>query len=367
MDKCLISLCMIVKNEEKFLPDCLQSVQGVVDEIILVDTGSTDATIEIATKFGAKIIHHKWKNDFAEARNVSLKAATGEWILMLDADESLDLDDRKHIRPYIEQTKSPMLALELINYHGEEKDEHKTFTMAQSRLFRNHLDLYFENSIHETINLNNRDFDVDAIPHIPVRIHHMGYLAPITKIKKKNERNMRLLHEEIKKKDHSPWMEYHLAGEYYRQQKFDIAFQYCNECIMGFLISKLMPPSLVYNLKYSCLVSTRSFKETLKSIDKAIQLFPDYVDLHFYKGISLYYEEMYNEAILTFDHCLSLGDKNLKYLVMSGTGTYQALYFQALCFKKQGNDEKCRELLEEAIRIYPAYEEALQELHALAH
>ena len=70
-----------------------------------------------------------------------------------------------------------------------------------------------------------------------------------------------------------------------------------------------MPSSLLYNLKYSILVSSGSFKEALKGIDKAILLYPDYVDLHFYKAVSLYHEGMFNECILTLEHCLSLGDE----------------------------------------------------------
>jgi glycosyltransferase involved in cell wall biosynthesis len=365
LDKCTITLCIIVKNEEKFLPDCLKSVEGVVDEIILVDTGSTDSTIEIAKQFGAKVIQHQWNNDFAEARNISLKQATGEWILILDADESLDLSDRKHLHKYIEQSTADIFSLELINYYGEVQDDNKVYTMAQSRLFRNELGLYFENSIHETINLHKMNLDIQSIPHIPIKIHHLGYLTPVTKEKGKNERNMSLLLTEIKKENHSPWMEYHLASEYYRQGKFDNAFQYCNESIMRFLLSGLKPPSLVYNLKYSALVSSGSFKEALKGIDKAIQLYPDYVDLHFYKAISLYNDGMYKEAILTLEHCRSLGEKNLAYLTMSGTGTYQTLYYQALCFKKLEDHERCKELLHKAISMYPGYKEAITELRKM--
>ncbi|MHB8146865.1 MAG: glycosyltransferase family 2 protein, partial [Vulcanimicrobiaceae bacterium] len=84
-----ISLCMIVKNEERFLAQCLRSVADAVDEIIVVDTGSTDGTIEIAKSFGATVIERDWRNDFSWARNESIKPATRRWILFLDADEEL--------------------------------------------------------------------------------------------------------------------------------------------------------------------------------------------------------------------------------------------------------------------------------------
>ena len=85
----LISVCLITKNEEKFLSDCLQSIREIADEIILVDTGSTDRTVEIAGAFGCRVIHHEWQNDFSLARNTGITAANGKWILCIDADERL--------------------------------------------------------------------------------------------------------------------------------------------------------------------------------------------------------------------------------------------------------------------------------------
>ena len=85
-----ISLCMIVKDEQDVLKRCLESVKNIVDEIIIVDTGSTDNTIEIAKEYTHKIYHLKWENDFAKARNYSLSKATKDYILWLDADDYLD-------------------------------------------------------------------------------------------------------------------------------------------------------------------------------------------------------------------------------------------------------------------------------------
>jgi len=92
-----VSLCMIVKDEEDFLSQCLQSAEGVVDEIVIVDTGSSDATHEIACRHKARIVHHQWKEDFSDARNVSLAHATSEWILFLDADEVLEQKECREI------------------------------------------------------------------------------------------------------------------------------------------------------------------------------------------------------------------------------------------------------------------------------
>lgn len=92
-----ISLCMIVKNEEAVLADCLDSAQNYVDQIVIVDTGSKDKTLSIAKRYTEEIYQYTWNNDFASARNESIKYATSEWILVLDADHQLIVEDYTNI------------------------------------------------------------------------------------------------------------------------------------------------------------------------------------------------------------------------------------------------------------------------------
>ena len=97
-DKPSITACLIVKNEERFLDKCLQSLQGTADQIVVVDTGSTDRTVEIARTHDAEIHHFEWCDDFAAARNFSLEKARGDWVLILDADEVLTPEGRKELQ-----------------------------------------------------------------------------------------------------------------------------------------------------------------------------------------------------------------------------------------------------------------------------
>ena len=108
-----ISLCMITKNEERYLEQCLNSVKEIVDEIIIVDTGSTDKTKEIAKKFKAKIIDFKWIDDFSAARNESLKHAAKDWILVLDADEVIEKNDFKKIKNAVENSENDLAGFQL--------------------------------------------------------------------------------------------------------------------------------------------------------------------------------------------------------------------------------------------------------------
>src|SRR5713226_2024289 len=100
-----ISLCLMVRNEEHDLPGCLQSAGDLVDEIIVVDTGSTDRTKEVAASFGAKVFDFPWCDDFAAARNECIRHATGEWILWMDADERIDEANREKLRGLFESIK----------------------------------------------------------------------------------------------------------------------------------------------------------------------------------------------------------------------------------------------------------------------
>lgn len=137
---------MIVKNEEIALPKCLSSVKGVVDEMVVLDTGSTDRTPEIAREFGARVYHFEWCNDFSVARNQSLKYIQGDWVLVLDADEVLVPE----IVPTLQQAIKSTRHL-LINLLRQEVQAAQSPYSLISRLFRNHPDIYFSRPYHALV------------------------------------------------------------------------------------------------------------------------------------------------------------------------------------------------------------------------
>ncbi|MEA5503229.1 glycosyltransferase [Halotia wernerae UHCC 0503] len=141
-----LSLCMIVKNEEVVLPKCLSSVKDVVDEIVILDTGSSDRTPHIAEEFGAKVYKTQWCNDFSAARNASLKYVTGDWILVLDADETLTPS-------IVPQLKSAIQSEEylLINLIRQEVGAAQSPYSLVSRLFRKHPNIRFERPYHALV------------------------------------------------------------------------------------------------------------------------------------------------------------------------------------------------------------------------
>jgi glycosyltransferase involved in cell wall biosynthesis len=347
MDFKRLSLCMIVKDEEECISKCLSSIKGVIDEIIIVDTGSSDRTVEICQSFGAQVYEFPWNKSFSDARNFGLERATGDWILWLDADEEVDASDVYKLRDIL-YSDEDILSIHLINYYGERPEPDKTFEIAHTRLFRNHKGIKFIGKIHEMLNVE----EVLTIPEdgliiktAPIKIHHFGYMDYVSENKKKFERNLSMLEKELKQKDHNPWIHYHIAAEYYREKEFSKAFDHVNNSIRDFLKLLLTPPSLLYRLKYSILISTGSIDGAWPGIEKVLILYPDYVDLHFYKGIILYLKDMFKEALEVFDHCLEMGEENLQYLTLKGVGSFQALHYKGCCLEKLGQ-------IEEAARCY---------------
>lgn len=182
-----ISVCMIIKNEEKFLENCLSNIQDLADEIIIVDTGSTDKSIEIAKKFTDKIFNFEWCDDFSKARNFSLEKASGNWILSLDADEIISKEDRIKLRKIAELNEAEGFFLNWRNYTNEagilgwissKNDNYSESKIASGfvalkvlRFFKK--GFYFEGKIHETVdnsikNKGGKIFDTDVV------IHHLG-------------------------------------------------------------------------------------------------------------------------------------------------------------------------------------------------
>jgi len=171
-----LSQCMIVKNEEKNIEKALKWAKGIAFEQIVVDTGSTDRTVEIAKKMGAKVYHFEWINDFSAAKNYAIGLASGNWIAFLDADESFSKEDAKMLMTHLKRIHSDPLMREkyqmimcpMVQLDDEGKaagvDEH-------IRVFRNLPVLRYKGRIHERIYLH----DENVVRVDNISIMHTGY------------------------------------------------------------------------------------------------------------------------------------------------------------------------------------------------
>ena len=168
-----ISLCMIVKNEEKVLARCLDTVADLVDEVIIVDTGSTDRTREIASLYTDKIYEFTWIDDFSAARNFAFSKATMEYIYSADADEVLDKENRQRFR-VLKENLLPEIELVQMKY-GNQLQFGTVYNFDEEfrpKLFKRHRDFVWEGAVHETVRLTPVIYDSDvAITHMPEKNH----------------------------------------------------------------------------------------------------------------------------------------------------------------------------------------------------
>ncbi len=177
---------MIVKNEERCLPRCLDSLVGLSDELVIVDTGSSDRTVEIARDHGAIILEHPWDDDYAAARNVGLRRANGSFILYIDADEEIVAEDRAPLREILLSGQYDVINMRIISALGKSD---KTAVERYIRVFRNYPGVQFRYRIHEQIWPSLQ-------PHQPLvldsafRILHHGYNVAAAELKKKQQRNL---------------------------------------------------------------------------------------------------------------------------------------------------------------------------------
>ena len=193
-----LSLCMIVKNEEKHLERCLSSVKDVADEIVIVDTGSTDRTIEIAEPFDAKVFHFIWVADFSAARNFALSKCSGDWILYLDADEELNPDCIAEVKNYISHIPAGVYCT--VKSLGSSTSNGSV--MRYPRLFANTPGLEFVGKVHEQI-IDSLKKNKIPLVESEIEIIHHGYAIDEVGLQKKKERNLDLLLSNENKKSNT--------------------------------------------------------------------------------------------------------------------------------------------------------------------
>lgn len=222
-----ISLCLIARDEEQLLPGCLESVAGAVDQLVVVDTGSTDGTPRLAHEAGATVLHHAWDDDFAAARNVALGGATGDWILLLDADERLGPGASAAIRQAVatDRLDCGLLPTYQASHMGASLEQvlngqarHSEPTLLP-RLFRRTADLRWEGVVHENLRTwlqtpGRRVALVDA------PVVHYGGTQQLQLSRDKARRNLRLLLRRVASAEHDADARTYLAHELWNAGEF---------------------------------------------------------------------------------------------------------------------------------------------------
>jgi glycosyltransferase involved in cell wall biosynthesis len=360
-----LSLCMIVKDEEEMLPRCLAAVRDAVDELVIVDTGSSDRTREIALEYGAKLIDFDWTGSFSDARNVSFDAATGDWLMFLDADEVLVEGDGERLRALTGQIWREAFYLLETNHTGTMEDG-TAVTHNALRVFRNRPGLRFEGRIHEQIAHHLPAFLPERLHVSDVRIDHYGYLGAVRDAKEKSRRNIELLEQQASEGLDSPFLAFNLGSEYAAagdskaaQAKFESSWERVRTdshiATYGFV------PSLASRLVRSLRVNGE-LERARATGDDVLRIFPRFTDVLLEQAIAAGALGDHATAIAELERCIEWGDAPSTYSATQGSGTYLAMATLADAKRLTGDLEGAEELLRRCRVEYPVFGGAIEPL-----
>ncbi len=355
-----LSLCMIVRDEEEMLPRSLAAVRDAVDEVIVVDTGSTDRTIEIARSFGAKVIEREWTGSFADARNASFDAATGDWVMFLDADEVLVADDAQRLREILGRTWREAFYLVETNFTGELGDG-TAVTHNAMRVFRNRPEYRFEGRIHEQIAHNLPSGQPERIEITDVRVEHYGYLGVVRDAKDKSRRNIELLERQRDEgaDEDSGFLHFNLGSEYAALGENEDA---CASLETAWEIMRGKPDLAAYGYIAALvarLVRARRITGRLQAAidlaDEGLRLLPGFTDLVFEQALAAAAAGETATAIALYERCLQMGDAPSRYSATAGRGSYLVLVALANLRREAGDGAEAAALLHRCLDEHPHY------------
>lgn len=354
-----VSLTMIVKNEEANLGACLQSVADLVDEIIVVDTGSTDRTKAIAQSFGAKVYDFPWVDHFAKARNESLRHATGEWIFWMDADDRLDEPNRQKLRTHFAQLPSENIAFVMKCICVPDSEGRET-VVDHVRLFRNHEQHRWSYRIHEQILPSVRVRGGQA-RWADVNIHHVGYVDRKVRAGKL-QRDLRLLTLEHQEQPNDPFTNFNLAQAYQEQGRFAEAL----ECFEKSLKHSEPSDSIVRKLYAQIIHLKRHLgrsNDSLKVADEAKRFYPDDPEILTQESATRQKAGDRAGAIRCLRQALER-PKGAPYFgsMAVGIGGYQTRYQLACLLQEDGNVDEASEEWQYALDEKPDFLPALLRL-----
>jgi glycosyltransferase involved in cell wall biosynthesis len=345
----LLSLCMIVKNEEENIKECLDKALEYVDEAIIVDTGSTDSTRNILQEYEnldkVTVIDYVWDNDFSKARNKSIENAKGDYILILDADERIFCDRLKLEEFLLENNE---LAYTIAIYNVYENQE-MVVSSGMIRLYKNQ-NPFYTGAIHEQLEIDGKKHLGASIDDKICKIYHFGYSRNAFRVKGKQKRNMDIINAEIERNPKEPFNWYNKGVMEMIAGNLDVAIddfikahELCNGHRMSYHID------LVIRM-IQCMLMQKKYKQVINFInnlvkDPEINKMPD---IYYYMGICFKEIKKYELAIKNFRKAIEIGDTT-KGISKFGSGSYLPMLEWANILRIEKKFEQSIEKYEEAV------------------
>jgi tetratricopeptide (TPR) repeat protein len=280
-NRATISACMIVKDEEELLANCLESIRSWVAEIIVVDTGSTDRTVEIAQSYGAKIYYEPWQGDFSKPRNLSLSKASCDWIFIIDADEEFVPEDIPLLRQVTAQEKFRLISITVYNVNRE-SGEFTSF-LPSYRLFRREAGFYYDGIVHNQLRYGENEPALRA----GIRLKHYGYGLSPEKMKKKIARSKELLEKQLQERPNDAHTHFNYAqllrgsGENLPPEVCDLIIEHAGRAI-ALTDQKASGQLNTHLMAHHQLITTylymKRYDEAERLCHHVLKIKPDYLD-----------------------------------------------------------------------------------------
>lgn len=358
-----ISLFMIVKNEERVLADCLQSAKPFFNQIVVLDTGSSDRTIEIAREFGAEVHKFKWCDDFAAARNESMKHAKGRWLFWMDADDTLPWATGEGIVRAVLNAPSRLAGF-FMRVRFVTDDPTFGTVVDHVKLFRNKPGLKWEHRIHEQILPSLRE-RVGDVGRLDVEVLHSGYDTSEEGQARKRERDAKLLALELKEKPDHPFVLFNIGMTHHYNREYDKAEEFLSRSI-----ERCRAGETILRKAYALLAVSQSLlgkkDEALMTTLSGLEACPGDPELLYRKGQLLAEADRPAEAAEAYRAVIGQdisGHFSSIELGILGPGVHVNL---ALVLARLGNYREAADHLRQAIRMRPVDVGIALELFAMA-
>ena len=293
-----LSACIIVKNEEKLLEQCLESVKDVVNEIIIVDTGSTDNTVEIAKRYTNKVYFHEWQDNFSEARNHSLQYATGDWILIIDADEKLEKGDVPILRHALKRNEYNSIFFSVLS--DLPSGISKNYSQRVFRRGKGH----YDGVVHNQLVCEGDSLITD------IRMYHYGYNLSPEQMQKKFKRTESLLKKQLADNPNFGFAWMNLIRIYKCQELWDDVIKTAEEVLNSKreFLDNVTYQIITYDMAYA-LFTNKEYDKSEKICMALLKQYPENLDTSFLIGSIDIHKKNYQKAIKNYMNYIRLSEE----------------------------------------------------------
>lgn len=337
-----VSVCIIAKNEESHIEECCKRLQPYGFEIVLVDTGSKDRTVELARRYTDRIFSFEWCDDFSAAKNYALSKASHDWILSLDCDEYIETIDTKALQKCME--RYPASAGRILIRNRFTENGQTAFEQVRVSRFVNRRYFHFEGAVHEQLapRAGEKVSDTEAAQPLkyvypaPVTVLHVGYDGSEEEMLEKSRRNITLLEKELLKQGADPYLCFQLGQSYRRLHDYEKAAQYFDSGLAMDVDPALdYVQTMVESYGYTLLDLKRN-QDALNLLG-VYEEFSGRADFVFLIGLIYMNNGLFDQAVAEFQKATTMEE-----FAVEGVNSYKADYNIGVIYECAGFPEEAR-------------------------